>query len=217
MSRPDVNVWLYGDIVCPWTYLAFARAHRVRDSLGQRVKLVWRPLPIRPETDAEKIADSSVEPTRAASFLMQDASIGPDAAEFEQTGLAYSGLPSTVSPSHALRAVEFAKDLDGELALRVLQALFEAGFDQRLPLGDRDDLLAFCERLGLDREGLKHALADGRYDAEFERAEAEASLYGIDRVPTLLVGHRKLVGAAPLELLAAELEAALADASGAAG
>lgn len=113
--------------------------------------------------------------------------------------------------NEALRAVEFARDLGGDKADRVLDALFEARFGSKTRLDRREDLLSFCAGLGLDREGLGHALSDGRYDLEFQRAEAEAALYGIEDVPTVIVGKRKLVGAAPIELLDSVVRAALGE------
>ncbi|MCL7985331.1 MAG: hypothetical protein M8872_08785, partial [marine benthic group bacterium] len=65
---------------------------------------------------------------------------------------------------------------------------------------------------GLDPEGLRHAVSDGRYDGELARAEEEAERYAIDSVPTLLIGRRKIVGAAPAELLKSEVEGLLATA-----
>jgi predicted DsbA family dithiol-disulfide isomerase len=104
--------------------------------------------------------------------------------------------------------VEFARDLDEDLADKVLDGLCAAAELDAMDPGDPTTLLEECERLGLDSEGVRHAISDGRYDAELERAEQEAERYGIDTIPTLLIGRRMIVGAAPTELLNAEIEAA---------
>lgn len=124
--------------------------------------------------------------------------------------LGWRPLPLRPENEAALRAVEFARDLDRELADRVLDGLCEAAAAGLLDALDPRSLLAVCERLGLDGEGVRHAVSDGRYDAELTRAEDEAERYGIDCVPTLLIGSRKIVGAAPTDLLAAEVEAQMA-------
>jgi predicted DsbA family dithiol-disulfide isomerase len=124
--------------------------------------------------------------------------------------LGWRPLPLRPENEAALRAVEFARDLDRDLADRVLDGLCEAAAAGFLDAPDPRSLLAVCERLGLDGEGVRHAVSDGRYDAELTRAEDEAERYGIDRIPTILIGSRKIVGAAPTDLLAAEVEAYLA-------
>ncbi|MCL7963884.1 MAG: DsbA family protein [marine benthic group bacterium] len=122
--------------------------------------------------------------------------------------------PLPLRPEHeaALRAVEFARDLDAKLADRVLDGLCEAAALGGLSAVDPATVLEVSEKLGLDPEGLRHAVSDGRYDGELARAEEEAERYAIDSVPTLLIGRRKIVGAAPAELLKSEVEGLLATA-----
>jgi predicted DsbA family dithiol-disulfide isomerase len=91
----------------------------------------------------------------------------------------------------------------------VLDGLSSAAALDAVDPEDPATVLEACERLGLDREGVRHAVSDGRYDAELARAEQEAELYGIDTIPTLLIGSRMIVGAAPAELLKTEIDAVL--------
>ena len=124
--------------------------------------------------------------------------------------LGWRPLPLRSENEAALRAVEFARDLDADLAERILDALCEAAASGTLVADDPTTLLEVCESLGLDGEGLRHAVSDGRYDAELARVEAEAVRYGVDSVPTLLIGRRMIVGAAPTDLLTAEVASLLA-------
>ena len=196
MSGAPLVVWLYGDITCPWTYLVLGRLRRLERRLDGRFALGWRPLPIGPAR-----RDGGAES-------------GPERAELERLGLPFATLPSPSIARDALRAVEFARDLDDELAQAVLDGLFRCGYSAGELLSSREGLLEVCETMGLDREGLSHALSDGRYDLEFERAETEAELYGIDSVPTILAGRSKLVGAAPEQLLETVILRALAEEPG---
>jgi len=123
--------------------------------------------------------------------------------------LGWRPLPLGPESETALRAVEFARDLAESLADRVLDGLCSAAALDTMDPEDPATVLAACERLGLDREGVRHAVSDGRYDAELARAEQEAERYGIDTIPTLLIGRRMIVGAAPKELLETEIDAAL--------
>jgi predicted DsbA family dithiol-disulfide isomerase len=138
-----------------------------------------------------------------------DPESAPEPAEFEHMGLPYACAPAPAIARDALQAVEFARDLSEHLARTVLDGLFRHGFAEGSRLDSREGLLAVCEELGLDREGLTHALSDGRYDLELERAETEAQRYGIGNVPTILAGRSKLVGAVPEQLLETVIRTAL--------
>lgn len=211
LSAPPLIVWLYGDISCPWTYLVLGRLRRLEERAGGRFALGWRPLPIatlRPGSDLESEPRGDRTGPRVAE------NIGPDPEEFRRLGLPYDASPSPTIALDALRAVEFARDLGAGLADSVLDGLFRHGFAGGARLDSREALIEVCEELGLDREGLTHALSDGRYDLELERAEAEAERYGILSVPTVLAGRRKLVGAAPEQLLEAVILGALDEVSG---
>ncbi len=192
MSR-TVVAWLYGDLACPWSYLALGRLRRVQDH--QPLLLGWRPLR-RGAGGAAEVSLGAAGRTGAA-----------DPTEGPGPGLAALGLPfrppaRVPDSSEALRAVEFAADLGRPVRERVLDGLFRAHFSGDVRLDDRESLLGACAALGLDREGLEAALEDGRYDGELAAAEAEADRYGIDVVPVILVGTAKVVGAAPVDLLA---------------
>jgi predicted DsbA family dithiol-disulfide isomerase len=210
LSDTPLIVWLYGDITCPWTYLVLARLRRLEERLDGRFALGWRPLPITPLSPGSEPEREGRDGARGHGSAPGSA---PEPAEFERMGLPCASAPSAAIAGDALRAVEFARDLDGNLARTVLDGLFRHGFAAGARLHSRQGLLDVCEELGLDREGLTHALTDGRYDPELERAETEAELYGIESVPTLLAGKSKLVGAAPEQLLEAVIRRALEEAS----
>jgi predicted DsbA family dithiol-disulfide isomerase len=130
------------------------------------------------------------------------ASPSPQAAEFESLGLPFEGPSADFDSRDALQALEFARDLGQKVLDQTLDGLFNANFTHLANLGEREELLDVCRELGLDREALELALEDGRYEAELDLAEAEAERYGIEQIPTILVGRSKIVGAAPKEVLA---------------
>ncbi len=190
-----VDAFLYGDYVCPFSYLLDARLRRVGDDLGLRVR--WRPLVVHGAVPAdglpaEQLGRSPDEQARLEAEVSRQArEIG---VELE--------LPGFVANSHeALQAAEFARDVGEDAFRRVHRALFRACFVHGRNLGRRAVLLEVADEAGLDREGLEHALEDGRYRSELDRASEEAERYGIDGTPTLLVGRHKVVGAAPTEVL----------------
>lgn len=192
----DVQVFLYGDYVCPFSYVADARLRRLRSDAGG-FDLRWRPLSIHPAVPSdglpvEELGYAPDEWARVRREVREQA---------EETGVELD-LPDFVANSHeALQAAEFAKDLGRESFRRTHRALFRAYFVHGRNLGRREVLLEVCEDAGLDREGLENALDDDRYADELRRAEEEASRYDIEGTPTILFGRHKVVGAAPSDVM----------------
>lgn len=186
-----LDVFLYGDYVCPFTYVADARLRRLRDELDLRVH--WRPLPIRPGVPADGL------PREGSSSAQEERSrLEAGVAELAREEELELELPDFVANSHeALQAGEFARDVGPEAFRRAHRGLFRAYFVDGLNLGRREVLLEVAWEAGLDREALEAALEDGRYEEELERAAREASRYGIEGTPTILFGRHKVVGAAP--------------------
>lgn len=191
-----VQVFLYGDYVCPFSYVADARLRRLRSDVGG-FDLRWRPLSIHPAVPSdglpvEELGYAPDEWARVRREVREQA---------EETGVDLD-LPDFVANSHeALQAAEFAKDVGPESFRRTHRALFRAYFVDGRNLGRREVLLEVCGEAGLDREGLENALDDDRYADELRRAEEEASRYEIEGTPTLLFGRHKVVGAAPAEVM----------------
>ena len=200
-SIPPVRLWLYGDIGCPWTYLALARIRKLRAE--SPVVFGWRPLSRFIYADGRESPAGSSPDTRNPL---------PPVAEFESLGLPFRAHNPDFDSRSALLALEFARDLGQAAFNHTLDGLFAAHFDCLADLSDREALLDVCRDLGLDREALDLSLEDGRYEADLDVAEAEADRYEIEQIPTILVGRLKIVGAAPKDVLANVVSQALATA-----
>lgn len=191
-----VEVFFYGDYVCPFSYVADARLRRLREE-DPGVSVHWRPLSIHPAVPADGLPVDQLgyEPgewTRVSREVRSQA---------EELGVPVD-LPDFIANSHeALQAGEFAKDVGGDAFRRAHQAIFRAYLVEGKNIGRRDVLLEVCEGAGLDREALDGALEDDRYADELRRVDREASRYDIEGTPTLLFGRHKVVGAAPLDVM----------------
>lgn len=203
-----VQVYFYGDYVCPFSYVEDARVREVvRGEEG--VDLHWRPLPIHPAVPsdglpADELGYAPDEWSRIRREVREQA---------EAAGVPLE-MPDFVANSRgALQAAEFAKDVAPDAFRRVHRALFQAFFVDGRNLGETAVLLDVCEEAGLDRRALETALEDDRYAEELAIAEREASRYGIEGTPTVLFGRHKVVGAAPSDVLRDALDRAGRDAA----
>ncbi len=192
MSEDGPRLWLYGDVACPWSYLALARIRKLNRSIP--VVVGWRPLSRGSGVPgAEATSAVLLEPTIRRTALEED--------DFHLLGVPFNGRAGGFDSRNALLALEFARDLGQSTMNRTLDGLFAAHFGLRADLNDRERLLNVCGELGLDREALQMSIEDGRYEAELDRVEIEADRYGIDRIPTIIAGRSKIVGAAPMDVL----------------
>ena len=116
-----VVTWLYGDLVCPWSYLALGRLRRLEARLP--VTVGWRPLRREAGTSG---------------------AMGPG-PELEALGLPCRPPARVPDSTDALRAVEFAVDLGPATRDRVLDGLFRAHFSGDVRFDDVEDELERCQ------------------------------------------------------------------------
>ncbi len=190
----SVTVFVYGDYVCPFSYIAAERLRRLQRD--EPLTVHWRPFEIHPAVPAAGLAvrEAGYPPDEWAGMA---STLEGMAAELD---LPFR-LPDFVANSHqALQAAEFARDLGPDAFRGVQEALFRAYFVDGRNVGEREVLLDVTAG-HLDREALEAALEDGRYEDELRRASAEAERYDVAGTPTFLFGRFKVVGAAPIEVL----------------
>jgi len=190
-----VAVYVYGDYVCPFSYIGDARLRRLAEE--EALEIRWRPFEIHPALPAAGL------PVREAGYPPDEWSGMVQKLEAMAVGLDLPlHLPDFVANSHrALQVAEFARDLGRAAYESTHAALYRAYFVEGRNLGRSEVLLEVAEEAGLDVEAVQGALEDGRYEDELERAAEEAERYEIAGTPTFLFGRFKVVGAAPLSVL----------------
>jgi len=99
----------------------------------------------------------------------------------------------------AHEATEFAKDAGRLLPFH--RAVFRAYWEREENIGDVDMLCRATAEAGIDADGLREAIADGRYASRVEEQIAWARAAGITGVPTFIFDERfALVGAQDYEV-----------------
>ena len=196
------TAFLYGHYACPHTYVTQGRLDLLASEAPLRV--AWRPLVPLGADDWSGAVEKGGSLPETVQSLRRDAAA---------LGLTLSLPPTPPDPRLALQAAEFAADCGGDFFQRLHRAFFRAVFVDGLDVEDRETVERLAEDAGLDREGLRAALDDARYEAVLSEVEAEAERYDVTATPTILLGKYKLVGAAPLDVLGKTLERALADES----
>jgi len=183
-----LRITAYSDYVCPWCYIALERVERLQRELPVAVE--WRPFELHPET------------TRTGADLRGRLGSSGRARAYRDNILALAAasgiemrMPLVVANAHrALEAAEFAREHGGFEAYH--RALFAAYFRDGRDLADVDVLCELARTAGVDGQGLRQALADGRYAGAVDASTAEARALGVVSTPTFIFeGGFQLVGA----------------------
>jgi predicted DsbA family dithiol-disulfide isomerase len=119
---------------------------------------------------------------------------------FAAAGLVYDP-PAEVVPNtmRALRVTELARDrgLHGAVHDRLMRGYWE----ERVDIGDPDELLRLAVESGLDREEAADVIAGDDYRDRVQASTSQAVSIGITGVPGFLLDRRLLVlGAQPREV-----------------
>jgi predicted DsbA family dithiol-disulfide isomerase len=193
-----MKVEIYSDIACPWCYIGKHRFERALAAFPQaaEVEVVYRPYQLDPSAPA--VASSH------RAYL--DARYGPGSAQMDAR-VARLGLGEGIAFDfeHALHV----NTLDGHRLLHLALAdyghptqaalkekLFAARFAEGGNVGDRGQLVALAESVGMDR-GRTQAYLDGDEGTKEVLAQIDdARQLGISSVPTFVFEGRWAVSGA---------------------
>jgi predicted DsbA family dithiol-disulfide isomerase len=188
MSRfhKQLQISVYQDVLCPWSYLADLRVQQLHRELGDGVRFLTRPYPLRPMESlpsAEEIT-SAVRDIEAARAEREGLPL--------RTELWTSGDPprSSLEP---LAAVEAAK-LQGEAArLTLLQSLRRAALEQGLNITRSDIVFELAARAGLQMNRFAAAFSSPQTRRLIREEHRLARARGVRRAPTLVVANRWMI------------------------
>ena len=118
-----------------------------------------------------------------------------------ESGIEMIAPPVVANTFKAHEATEYAKE--GGRLLRFHRAVFAVYWEKGENIGDEDVLCRLAGECGLDSDGLRVALADGRYAQRVEEQMAWAGAAGLSGVPTFVFNEKfALVGAQDYEVFA---------------
>ena len=203
-SHKQIQVLMYQDVLCPWSWLAELRLSQLQRELSEVLRFVPRPYPLRPmeSLPSEDEISRAVKDLTSAAREREALPLRPD--------LWTSGDPPR-SSMEPLAALESAR-LQGEPARLELQSrLRHAAMEQGLNVTRPDIVLELAERAGLDLPRFAAAFA-APASAQRVRDVLDLALdTGVREIPALVIGDEWLVaGARSTEEYAAVLRRYLA-------
>jgi predicted DsbA family dithiol-disulfide isomerase len=186
------KVIIYSDYICPFCYIGLNRVNRLQNEFD--VDVEWRGLEIHPETpkEGQTLEDMGLNP-HYIDMVIEN--VNKLAAEINLN----LKSPSKISNSKsALQLCEFAKKNGkfDEYHKEVFKSYWEDGED----IGDIEVLCSIINKIGLNPSIAKQFLEKEKGSEEVDRFLLEAKAWGIDSVPTFIIGNIKIEGAQPYEL-----------------
>ncbi len=167
-----------------------------------QLDLDWRGFELHPETPpgGQRLADRYGERRFA------------EMAEYMRRFSAAFGVQGMVTPERtpntrkAMAVAEWARDQGRLHPFR--RAAMNAHWREGRDLEDDAVLADLARSAGLDPERAVAAVSDPAYLARVDAMGEEAARAGVTGIPTFFIGHRKVVGCQPYEVVAREAEAA---------
>jgi len=186
--KPRIRLRVVSDYICPWCYIGFVRAERLRDEF--EVELDACAYDLKPGLPPEGLPRSEVYAGRAyppgyVENLIEMA---------RQSGIDMKRPALIPNTRKAHEATEYARE-NGRL-WEFHRAVFRAYWEEEQNIGDAGVLAAVAASCGLEAEGLQEALADGRYAGRVREQLEWGRAAGITGVPTTIFNERfAVVGA----------------------
>ena len=181
-----VEVTLFHDVFCAWSYIADKRLQALRDEYGSEVRWTYRPFPLRPEAIAP---DKRQRGLFARHFRRA-------AREAEGAGVVADLWTSNDPPSSSLPpliALEAARRESPELQRELLSAMRRAVFLRGLNVARLDVQLELAEGVGLDVASFAARLEHPSASLAVNESVQEAEAIGIHGVPALVIGDEWLM------------------------
>ena len=212
MSEPrKLTIDIWSDVMCPWCLVGWGNLSQALESLDGEIDadIQWHAFELNPDMGEEGEERTAHIARKYGRTIEQSKDVQGrmrEAAQAAGVSLDYEGedpAPDAMmwNTFAAHRLLTWALEEHGaEAQTRLKLALFEAHFNHRRRIGERDVLLDVVEETGLDRSAASEAL-DSEDIARKTRVEERAAMeMNITGVPAMIIEGRFMVpGAQPPE------------------
>ncbi len=201
MSQNKLKVVMYSDYICPFCYIGFFRIEKLKEQYNLEIEV--RPYEIHPEIPKKGVSMDQL-PFPREYFEMVVENIMRLAAE---DGITMS-FPEVLPNSQlALYISEFARKKGKFEGFH--EIIFEKYWKEGKNIGELPLLLDVAKSIGLNKDELLAYLNTDESKKLLKKNMLELKEYGIDGVPTFVIGKRIVVGAQSYQIYEIEIKKAL--------
>ncbi len=199
-----MTIDIYSDIMCPWCLIGYAQLQKALAQLRGEIEaeIRWLPFELNPdmppegEDRAEHIARkyrrTAVETQGVQNQMRTAAEAAGVSLDYTGEGEAPPAMMWNSFDAHKL--LEWTLGNEGAAVQTKLKlALFEAHFNHRRNISDREVLLDIAEQIGLNRADASAALESKALAVRVRAEQAQAMDRNITGVPAMIVERRMLI------------------------
>jgi predicted DsbA family dithiol-disulfide isomerase len=187
-----VKVVIYSDYICPFCYIGFHRVEKLKEKFNLEIE--WQPFEIHPETPKEgiKLEQLPFPPGYLEMIMINVKKLA------DEDGINLKLSEKLPNSRLALSLSEFAKKKMkfDEFHKLVFENYWKEGKD----IGDLNLLLELAESIGLKKNEILDYIKSNEPYERMRKILIELRKYGINGVPTFLIGNRFIFGAQPHEV-----------------
>lgn len=203
MSKPELQVTVFSDYICPFCYIGSVRLERLREQFDLKVN--WASLEIHPDNPekgrpVEELGYPPAQWQQMMAALQQMA---------EEESVHIAERTFTTNSRKALLLAEAAKEEGTGVFYQLHNRLFEAYFGERQNIGDAEVLRTLARKAGVPEAKVERAWTDPYFAQRLHAYHVRATRLGISGTPAFIVGQRLILGAVPTQMLRDAAQAAL--------
>jgi predicted DsbA family dithiol-disulfide isomerase len=199
-----LTIDIYSDVMCPWCLIGYGQLTKALGELEGEIaaEIRWRPFELNPDMPPEGEEQEAHLQRKYRRPAEEGAALrGQMKAIAEGAGVSLSYEGDDAAPPAMMwntrdchKLLGFALEQAGPQMQTALKlALFQAHFNQRQPLGNRDVLLDIAASVGLHRAAAQAALDDPDLEARVLAEEHQAWDMNISGVPAMIVEGKFLI------------------------
>ena len=198
MSEKKLKVTVFSDYICPFCYIGFYRIEQLKENYDLEIE--WRPFEIHPETPKEGTELKNL-PFPKEYLDMMKANIIKLA---DDVGISLKLSDKLPNSRLALYLSEFARK-NGKFD-DFHKLVFDSYWKDGKDLGDQALLLGLAEMVGLNRNDILDYINSEEPKSELTKSLKDLKQYGINGVPTFIIGDKIVVGAQPYDVFQKVIE-----------
>jgi predicted DsbA family dithiol-disulfide isomerase len=192
MREKKLKVTVFSDYICPFCYIGFYRVEQLKKNYDLEVE--WRPFEIHPETPKEG-TDLNNLPYPEEYLDMMKANIKKLA---DDVGISLKLSDKLPNSRLALYLSEFARK-NGKFD-DFHKLVFDSYWKDGKDIGDQAFLLGLAETIGLNRNDMLEYINSEEPKSKLTKSLKDLKQYGINGVPTFIIGDKIVVGAQPYDV-----------------
>lgn len=198
MSQKKLKIVVFSDYICPFCYIGFYRIEQLKEHYDLEVE--WRPFEIHPETPNEGTELKNLPFPKEYLDVMK-ANIKKLA---DDVGISLRLSDKLPNSRLALYISEFARE-NGKFD-DFHKLVFDSYWKDGKDIGDQALLLGLAETIDLNRNEILDYIISEEPKSVLMKSLKDLRQYGINGVPTFVIGDKIVVGAQPYDVFKKVIE-----------